>query len=133
MRIVLALALGISVGSAATYLAVRGSGLPADPQHDPGAPAAPARAPAAIESRAASLGMTAERAAFYARVAAAGRPELETLAQEAAALATAEQRRFQLDAVLGRYLEVDPNRALRTAGELQRRLGLYLVGPLYEK
>jgi hypothetical protein len=76
----------------------------------------------------------AERASFYAGLANSKSPaDLQQLARKAAALPAGPMQRFQIEAVLDRYFELDRQGALRLAGELRRSGGVDALPALYER
>jgi hypothetical protein len=76
----------------------------------------------------------AERASFYASLANSKSPgDLEQLARKAAVLPAGAMQRFQIEAVLDRYFELDRAGALRLAGEIRRAGAVDAVPALYER
>ncbi|HZF28736.1 MAG TPA: hypothetical protein VE907_06445 [Gammaproteobacteria bacterium] len=76
----------------------------------------------------------AERASFYERVARNESPAaLTQLARKAAESPSGPMQRFQIEAVLDRYFELDPEGAVRLAGEMRRSGAADLVQMLYER
>lgn len=76
----------------------------------------------------------AQRAAFYdgvARIRSGG--DLEELAREIADQPAGEIRRFQLDAIAERYLELDTKRAVRIAADLMRAEAHDVVRRIYAR
>ncbi|HET7132397.1 MAG TPA: hypothetical protein VFJ95_09110, partial [Gammaproteobacteria bacterium] len=104
---------GAIAGAAIMYLATganRGArpSAPAAEVSATGARAAPEPIPANSDPTAS----TAERAAFYRRAADASRADLDAYLAEVRAAPPSPTRDFELGALLGRYAELDPARAV---------------------
>lgn len=126
LRSLVFLIIGALAGSAAVYLtSERARGLrpgtaPAGPSADSIAPAGPAAsAPAAGLPAASDSGFTAARVAVYERAARIDQAaELEREIRRVAGELVSPVRDMELDALLARYLELDPEAAV----DLGRRL-----------
>jgi hypothetical protein len=129
-RVLVTLAVGAGIGAAIgagvtfTLVTERSIGAPgADLEFDAGRFARePDRAAYAAVS-------TDDRAASYRRAAAAGRSDIQALVTDAAAERPSARRDAELEALLGRFAELDARAAVEVARRL--RLGTELVAPLY--